>query len=274
MPTAPACSRTNSSGPSRSRVTSTSAGTTPWPRRNGKPTPPTSRRRRRTASCSPESGRPACGRGCATKIEAYGGQLVREDGVDGGLSSWFARGLAAHDLEQAMDAIGLEHAVVRDAPRKMLAALPTLSELEAAMPMVPIPAYSKATLFSLRDASWQTVAGVGIPGAYRVEQSFRRLSIWVDSKGAVERQARVGQRPARQAPRCSCRRTAAGRVRAIQQCPGGADRRGPSGPLRPGRGAVLRTTSAGVHEDPVYRLSRCAPRRRGRPELTTGRMIG
>ena len=60
------------------------------------------------------------------------------------------------------------------------------------MPLVPIPAYSKATLFSLRDASWQTVAGVGIPGAYRIEQSFRRLSIWVDTKGAVEREARVG----------------------------------------------------------------------------------
>ena len=135
------------------------------------------------------------GRGRAllrSEIEANGGHLVREEGVDGGLSSWFARGLAAHDLEQAMDAAGLEPAVVRDAPRKMLAALPTLGELEAAMPLAPIPAYSKATLFSLRDASWQTVAGVGIPGAYRIEQSFRRLSIWVDAKGAVERQARVG----------------------------------------------------------------------------------
>lgn len=126
------------------------------------------------------------------EIEASGGQLVREQGADGGLSSWFARGLGAHDLEQVMDTLGLEPAVVRDAPREMLAALPTLGELEAAMPPVPIPAYSKATLFSLRDASWQTVAGVGISGAYRVEQSFRRLSIWVDAKGAVERRARVG----------------------------------------------------------------------------------
>ena len=128
----------------------------------------------------------------AAEIEAFGGQLVRETGDDGGLSSWFARGLGADDLEQAMDTIGLEPAVVRGAPRRMLAALPTMGELEAWMPLVPIPAYSKATLFSLRDASWQTVAGVGIPGAYRVEQSFRRLSIWVDGKSAVERQSRVG----------------------------------------------------------------------------------
>ncbi len=60
------------------------------------------------------------------------------------------------------------------------------------MPVVPIPHHSKATLFSLRDASWKTVPGVGISGAYRVEQSFRRLSIWVDQQGAVDRTARIG----------------------------------------------------------------------------------
>ncbi|MCZ4499985.1 MAG: hypothetical protein JWQ74_2540 [Marmoricola sp.] len=130
--------------------------------------------------------------GLASEIEAYGGELVCEEAKDGGLSSWFARGLGADELEQAMETIGLEPAVVRDAPRRMLAALPTLGELEMTMPLAPIPQYTKATLFSLRDASWQTVAGVGISGAYRVEQSFRRLSIWVDRQGAVDRQARVG----------------------------------------------------------------------------------
>ncbi|WP_157520168.1 hypothetical protein [Nocardioides dokdonensis] len=128
----------------------------------------------------------------AEKVEGHGGQLVREGSEGGGLSAWFARGLSGDDLEDAMDAIGHRHAVVRDAPRRMLAALPPLSELEAAMAVVPIPHHSKATLFSLRDASWQTVPGVGISGAYRVEQSFRRLSIWVDQQGAVDRTARIG----------------------------------------------------------------------------------
>ncbi|NUR07691.1 MAG: hypothetical protein HOQ45_11870 [Nocardioidaceae bacterium] len=128
----------------------------------------------------------------ADEVEAFGGKLVREESETGGLSSWFVRGLHADDLEKIADDIGQEHAVVRDAARKMLASLPPLSELEAVMPVVPIPQHTKATLFSLRDASWQTVPGVGISGAYRVEQSFRRLSIWVDQRGAVERTARIG----------------------------------------------------------------------------------
>ena len=128
----------------------------------------------------------------ADEIQAHGGRLVHEGGGTDGLSSWFARGLSGDELETAMDAIGQEHAVVRDAPRRMLSVLPPFSELEAAMPVVPIPQHSKATLFSLRDASWQPVPGVGVSGAYRVEQSFRTVSIWVDQRGAVERTARVG----------------------------------------------------------------------------------
>lgn len=126
------------------------------------------------------------------QVAALGGQVVREDGKLGDLSSWFVRGLTADDLENVAETIDMEHSVVRDAAHKMLASLPPLSELEAAMPKVPIPHHSKATLFRLDDASWQTVPGVGISGAYRVEQSFRRLSIWVDQQGAVDRTARIG----------------------------------------------------------------------------------
>lgn len=128
----------------------------------------------------------------AREVEALGGQVTREIGASGGLSTWFARGVRAEDLEHVTNGLGLEHSVVPDAARRMLAALPPLSELEAAMPAVPIPQHSKATMFSLRDASWQTVPGVGTSGAYRVEQSFRRVSIWVDAEGAVSRTARIG----------------------------------------------------------------------------------
>ncbi|WP_300646131.1 hypothetical protein [Nocardioides sp.] len=126
------------------------------------------------------------------EVKAAGGQVTRVAGADSGLSSWYVRGLSGDRLENVTDAMSLPHAVVRDAARRMLAALPPLSELEAAMPDVPIPQHSKATMFSLRDASWQNVPGVGAPGAYRVEQAFRRLSIWVDQGGAISRTARIG----------------------------------------------------------------------------------
>lgn len=128
----------------------------------------------------------------ASEMKLRGGKLVQEGGDQGGLSSWFARGLDAGELNVVMEALGFESAVVQRAAHRMLASLPPLSELEAAMPVVPIPQHSKATLFSLRDASWQTVPGVGVSGAYRVEQTFRRLSIWVDQQGALDRTARIG----------------------------------------------------------------------------------
>ena len=44
----------------------------------------------------------------------------------------------------------------------------------------------------MRDAAWRTVPGVGVPGAYRLEQSFRTTTLWVDHQGALERRGRVG----------------------------------------------------------------------------------
>lgn len=60
------------------------------------------------------------------------------------------------------------------------------------MPRVPIPDYSKATYFEVSAAKWRSVPGVALPGAYRVEQSFRTVSIFVDSQGALDRTCRVG----------------------------------------------------------------------------------
>jgi hypothetical protein len=74
----------------------------------------------------------------------------------------------------------------------MLAVLPPLSALEAALPEVVIPTYNKAAVFNLGDAAWRVTPGVGAPGAYRLEQSFRTRTIWVDEAGALSRHARVG----------------------------------------------------------------------------------
>jgi hypothetical protein len=124
-------------------------------------------------------------------VAGAGGQLVQE--VDeSGLSVWFVRGLSCGALEVVVDRADLSAEVVPMAAERMLEALPPLSEVEASMPRVPIPDYSKATYFEVSTAKWRSVPGVALPGAYRVEQSFRTVSIFVDPHGALDRTCRVG----------------------------------------------------------------------------------
>lgn len=125
-------------------------------------------------------------------LSDLGGSLEAERSHERELTAWYARGVDAESLRSAVDEIGLAVEVVPRAAEAILAALPPLSQLEAALPRVAMPAYEKASIFDLSDASWRAVPGVGIPGAYRVEQSFRRLSIWVDKQGALERTAQAG----------------------------------------------------------------------------------
>jgi len=125
------------------------------------------------------------------ELAGSGGELVRVDS-ERGPSSWFVRKLSAERLEQIVDATDLDAYVVADAVDRMLAVLPALSEIEANLPKGPIPDFNKATIFDLRDASWSSVPGIGRPGAYRLEQSFRRISVWVDHDGAINRTAREG----------------------------------------------------------------------------------
>lgn len=125
-------------------------------------------------------------------LAARGGAVVRVSAVEDGLSSWFARGVTADALEFAVDELDLAATVVPDAARRMLDALPPLSDVEEEIPRSPIPSHTKAKIFDVVAADWMTVPGVGAPGAYRVEQSFKTVSLWLDDEGAVERTARVG----------------------------------------------------------------------------------
>lgn len=127
-----------------------------------------------------------------TLLAAAGGRLVAHRAGDDELTTWYARGVGADVLEVVVADLDLGVEVVPRAAETILDALPPLSAVEAAIPAVPMPAYDTASIFALDASSWRTVPGVGVPGAYRVEQSFRRLTIWVDAAGAVDRTARVG----------------------------------------------------------------------------------
>lgn len=111
---------------------------------------------------------------------------------ESGLSAWFVRGLDGNALEAALIDSGISADVIWNAPDVMLDAIPPLSEVEQSIPRVPIPHYSKATVFNVDRAKWVATPGVAVPGAYRIEQSFKTISIWVDAEGALDRTCRIG----------------------------------------------------------------------------------
>ncbi|WP_256837749.1 hypothetical protein [Ornithinimicrobium faecis] len=124
-------------------------------------------------------------------VSTYGGRLERILD-DSGISAWFVRGLHHNAISTAVANSGLNVEVIPDAPQAMLDALPTLSEVEESLPRVPIPDYTRATFFDVARAKWVAIPGVAITGAYRIEQSFKTISIWVDRQGARDRTCRIG----------------------------------------------------------------------------------
>lgn len=120
-----------------------------------------------------------------------GASLEREGGSET-ISTWFVRGASTEQLDALVHRADLDAHVVPDAVRRMLAVLPPLSALDAALPQIDIPTYNKAAVFHVPDAAWRVTPGVGAPGAYRLEQSFRTRTIWMDPAGALSRRARVG----------------------------------------------------------------------------------
>ncbi len=126
-----------------------------------------------------------------TAVSAAGGKLIRVDS-ERGPSTRFVTGLSAGGLERIVESTKLGAYVVPDAVGRMLAVLPPLSAVEAGLTRGPIPYFSKATAFDLQSAAWVATPGVAGPGAYRLEQSFHRVSICVDHDGAINRTARHG----------------------------------------------------------------------------------
>lgn len=82
--------------------------------------------------------------------------------------------------------------VVPRAAETMLAALPPLSSLETTLPTIAIPAFTKAEKFHVDQAGWVSTPGIAGAGAYRLTQSFRSVTLWVDHDGAQDRTGRVG----------------------------------------------------------------------------------
>ena len=124
-------------------------------------------------------------------LSRVGGQVQVND-TGRGPSTRLVNGVSASTLEALVEDLGIGAYVVPDSVNRMLDVLPALSAIEDQLKKGPIPDFTKATLFDLPSASWVPTPGVGRPGAYRLEQSFRRVTIWVDHEGLLERTARGG----------------------------------------------------------------------------------
>lgn len=129
-------------------------------------------------------------RDLAAAAKEAGGSLAHVAEDTDQVSAWFLRGMNADEAELLVTALE-EVYVIPDAARRMLSVLPTISQLESGLPLLSIPQYRSAEIFDVNTASWQGIPGVAGPGAYRLNQSFRKIPVWVDSEGATSRQARL-----------------------------------------------------------------------------------
>lgn len=124
-------------------------------------------------------------------VTAAGGTYEKFD-TGRGPATRLVSGIDADDLETLVEELEIGAYVVPDAIGRMLDVLPPLSAVENQLRVGPIPDYTKANYFDLRTASWVPIPGVGRPGAYRLEQSFRRVTLSVNAEGLIDRTAREG----------------------------------------------------------------------------------
>lgn len=129
-------------------------------------------------------------RDLAAAAEEAGGSLAHVAEDTDQISTWLLRGVNADEVEGLVTSLEDVY-VVPDAAQRMLSVLPTLSQLESGLPLLPIPQYRSAEIFDVDTASWQGIPGVAGPGAYRLNQSFRKIPVWVDSEGTRSRRARL-----------------------------------------------------------------------------------
>ena len=81
--------------------------------------------------------------------------------------------------------------VLEECAKSLLSALTPISRLETELTVAPIPQYKRASIFDLSSASWKVVAAVTAPGAYRLEQSFRTINLWIDELSLADRVGRL-----------------------------------------------------------------------------------
>jgi hypothetical protein len=110
------------------------------------------------------------------EVEKAGGALA-SDRDQHGLTRHLVADVPAADLAYIAATIGTA-GVVPDAAARLAGALPSLGQLEAALPRVPMPGAKRILRFHVESASWVQVPFATEPGAYRLEQAFGRTDVF------------------------------------------------------------------------------------------------
>jgi hypothetical protein len=125
-------------------------------------------------------------------------ELVRDAGgsvhaaIGGpGPTSHIVHGVDPDQLEKiaaSVDSAG----VVQRAAAQLVGVLPPLSEVEAALPRIPLPGARRILKFHVPSASWVPVASAAAPGAYRLEAAFMTTDVFRSAKDVDCGEAALG----------------------------------------------------------------------------------
>lgn len=113
----------------------------------------------------------------------YGGQLAQHPSADAP-TEYGVTGISQDDAATLVDADS-NVTVVDDTGKRMLRALPRLSEVAAALPRAGMPGFDSAERFDVSSASWVSTGDPYAAGAYRLRRGFETLYVF-RSAGDVE----------------------------------------------------------------------------------------
>lgn len=108
-----------------------------------------------------------------------------------GAASWIVDDIDSDQLEKIAESVD-SAGVTRHAADNLLAVLPSLGELEAALPRIPLPGARRILKFHVPSASWVPVATAATPGAYRLESAFVTTDVFRSHRDVDRGEAALG----------------------------------------------------------------------------------
>lgn len=123
-------------------------------------------------------------------VNAAGGTLSTE--TRKGLTTRIISGLSVHDIDEIPDVACGEVFLAQDAALSMAKLLPSLSDVEAALPRIPLPETKSVKWFDIERSRWQSVKNAETPGAYRLLSRFTTIDVFRTETDIDDRTAARG----------------------------------------------------------------------------------
>lgn len=109
----------------------------------------------------------------------------------GGMRDTLIEGVDPDELEKIAACAG-SVGLARRAASRLLDVLPPLSELEAALPRVPMPGARRILKFHVPSASWNPTPSAADAGAYRLESAFATINVFRNATDVSRGEAVLG----------------------------------------------------------------------------------